>query len=799
MIRILKYFFLIVFAVVLVLWVYLQSHQPVLRGKLKLEGLQSEVETYFDEYGVPHIYASNQEDAYRAFGYLHAQDRLFQMELMRRVGSGRLSEIFGEETKETDAFFRTLGIQRKALKDAERFGQLPEPVKRITTAYLAGVNQYIKNGKWPLEYKILRFKPEPFDIQDLYEISGYMSYSFAYALRTDPLVHKMAESLGPRYMRSLDLAVTNDLFPVDTLESDSVIMEPEAEVTASLERPYLPGQLPIPTLQGSNNWALAPSRTLSSKAILANDTHIRYSSPCAWYEAHIEYPGFGFYGNFLAGIPVALVGHSRNHAWGMTMFEDDDSDFFIERFTAKDSSYTVYEDSLEAPVSRYTERVKVKGGEDTVFTVYETVHGPLINGFLPVEMDEPVSMYWNYTAHENTLLESFYRMNHSSDINGFRDAVKDIASPGLNVAYADASGNIALWSASKLINRSDSIDGKVFGEGFKADHEYLGYYGFGQNPQIENPASGMVYSANQFHDSTKGKAYPGYYAPDNRADRLDLLLRGAFPATVEGMKGVSLDVVSDVEAAVARSLCELIRNSDQVLSDAEEWALDSLESWDGSHELSDIEPTIYYKFLYYVLRNAMVDELGEENFKDLMNTHLIKRSYPKLIDMADSPWWDDLKTTEKRESREKIVLQSFSKAIMEIEDELGSDPEDWKWAYVHFVEHPHPFSKVAMLDRFFHIGPFPAPGGNETVNNAGFHFNGDGLYMAHYGPAMRIIIDFADVENALSILPTGNSGNVMSPHYADQAEMYVNGEFRKMKMNRDEIVSEGNKLLIEPK
>lgn len=792
-----KYFFLVILAIVLALWVYVQSHQPMLRGKQKMEGITAEVEVFFDEYGVPHIYASNQEDAYRAFGYVHAQDRLFQMELMRRVGAGRLSEIFGEEMKETDAFFRTLGTHRKAAEDAEAFKTLPENVKRATEAYLSGVNEYIRLGKWPLEYKILQVDPEPFDVEDLYGIASYMAYSFAYALRTDPLVDDIRKSLGPDYLRSLDLAVVNDILPIDTTaidSSDTTNIEP----VSKLVRPILPDQLPVPTLQGSNNWVLAPSRTLSSKVILANDTHIKYAAPCAWYEAHIEYPGFGFYGNFLAGIPVALIGHSRNHAFGLTMFEDDDADFFIERFADSDSSYTVYKDSLEAPVSRYREVVKVKNGDDTTFTTYETVHGPLMNPFLPVEYEEPVSMYWNYSALDNQLLESFYRMNHAVDMADFRKGVEGIASPGLNIAYGDAAGNIALWSASRLILRPDTTDGKNFAAGYLSNNEYEGYMDFSNNPQTENPVSGMLFSANQLHDTTEGVLYPGYYAPDNRADRLRKLLENNFPATVENMKEVSLDVVSEAEAEMAQLLSLIIRNSDHVLSDDEEKVLEVLEGWEGSHDMGSKGPTVYYKLLYYTLRNTMMDELGQDRFESLLNTHLIKRSYPKLIALPLSPWWDDKKTPQKRESREDIVIRSFTKAAMEIVDELGSDTEDWSWENVHFIEHPHPFSEVSLLREFFHVGPFAAPGGNETLNNAGFVFNGDGTYKAHYGPAMRIIIDFADVENAVSVLPTGNSGNVMSPHYADQAEMYVNGEFREMKMNREEIEEVSQRLLFQP-
>ncbi|MGB6037103.1 MAG: penicillin acylase family protein, partial [Cryomorphaceae bacterium] len=732
--RILKYVLLSALAVVLIFWVYVQSHTPVLRGKLEIASLESQVDVYFDEYGIPHIYAENAGDAYKAFGFVHAQDRLFQMDLMRRAGGGRLSEIIGPEMKEADMYFRTLGTNRQARKDAAKFEELPENVKYMTRAYLEGINSFIKAGNFPLEYKILGVEPDSFSVEDIYCTAGYIAYSFAYALRTDPLIEKMSERLGPDYLRSLDMAVTTDLLPVDTSSVDSLGVDSLNNLELSLTRPHLPEMLPIPTLQGSNTWAIGPTRTLSGKVMLSNDTHIKYSAPGTWYEAHIEYPGFSFYGNFLSGVPVALVGHSRNHAWGVTMFEDDDSDFFFERFSEPDSSKTIYKDSLSAPVSKYTETLRIKGEPDTSFTVYETVHGVLINDFLPTAEDRPVSMYWNYTAIDNQLLVAFQKMNRADNLEDFKKGVAMIGSPGLNVSYGDAAGNIAHWSASKLLKRPDSVDGKHFADGFSANANYRGFYPFEDNPQVVNPASGFVFSANQMHDSIEGVLYPGYYAPDSRADRIEDLLNDQSIATVESIQEMMLDVVSTTEAETAHEISRVIRESNEALTDLQESALEEMEVWLGSHELTDVEPTIYYKTLYFILRYGMVDEIGEEEFEKLLNTHLIKRTYPKLIANDKSPWWDDLKTPGQSESREVIIIKSFKKAIMEINEELGDDISTWYWERVHFIEHPHPFSTISVLKQFFHIGPFSAPGGNETINNAGFILNGDGIYTAHYGP-----------------------------------------------------------------
>jgi penicillin amidase len=795
--KILKYVLVLLVLVILTAWVILQSHQPQLRGKSKMAGLKSDVEVFYDDYGIPHIYANSAEDAYMAFGYVHAQDRLFQMELMRRAGLGRLSEIFGAEFTEADIFFRTLGTNRQAEKDSARFEKMPANMQKIVNAYLHGVNDYIKNGKLPLEYTLIGIDPEPFTIKDMYAVAGYTAYTFAYALRTDPLVEDIYLNLGEDYLRDFDLAIPSDsgLFTpvIDTAEIDM-----DNSTLTHINAPKVLDNLPVPLLQGSNNWAVGPSRTLSGKVIIANDTHIKYNSPSAWYEAHIEYPGFGFYGNYLAGIPVALIGHSRNHGWGLTMFEDDDSDFFIEEFLDADSTTTRYRDSLQQDVVRHREIIKRPDAGDTAITVYETYHGTLINQFLPEGFEKPVSLYWNYTQLDNQLLEAFFTMNYASNIQEFKGGVMDIQSPGLNVAYGDASGNIAMWASSKLIRRPEGKYGKRFLNGADGTGEYEGFYSFDYNPSLQNPREAYLATANQYHDSIEGVSYPGYYAPDTRFKRIKSRLTLMTAATVDSMQSINTDVVSIAEAEVSRSIAEVLRNSGQNFDPLQTEALKLLENWDGNHRLRDQEPTIYYRVLSNILERTFLDELSEEKYDQLLKTHLIKRSYPVMLNNPLSPWWDDVSTPRKKENRTSIFVDSFIQSVSDLQDEFGTDPQEWRWENIHFVVHPHPLGKVDLLRPWFDVGLFPAPGGNETVNNAGFTFASKGAYTASYGPAMRIVIDFADVENAVSVLPTGNSGNVMSPHYKDQAEMYVKGETRKMMMNEKEIKELPNRLLLQP-
>lgn len=812
--NILKYVLIGVLLLVLALWVYIESHQPQLKGKIEMANLKKEVKVYYDTYGIPHIYASDAEDAYHAFGWVHASDRLFQMDLMRRIGRGELSEMFGPEFKKTDAFFRTLGTNRKAKADAARFDSLPEAVKLACNAYIEGINAYIEHGKIPLEYKLLGLSPRLYTLEDMYAVEAYMAWSFAYSLRTDPLVEQLYRKLGEAYMKDFDLGYPPGARPDSLFRSDSANVDSSralnplkvndlpdslpALTSQLLDLSFL-DQLPAPMLQGSNSWVLAPWRSLSGKVIFANDTHIKYASPSVWYEAHIEFPGFAIYGNFLAGVPFAIVGHSRNHAWGLTMFEEDDSDFFYEKFASADTSLTVFNDSLTAPVEKTTEYIRVNGGKDTTITVYTTANGPLINAFLSKDFSRPVSMYWNYTHIPNDLVSAFYRMNNSIGIENFREGVRLIGAPGLNVTYGDAAGNIAIWSASKLIKRAEGEYGKRFVDGSSASSAFEGFYPFEKNPQEENPAVGYLYSANQYHDSTTGVAYPGYYAPFTRYDRIGERLKTMTPATVDSVKNLVTDVCSNTSAELGREIVKTIKSGNAVFSDVEKDALDVLDGWDGNHRLHDRAPTVYYATLYYILRKAMVDEMGTELFDALHGTHLLLRTYPHLLMQTDSEWWDNINTTAKVETRREIFTDAFKMAVTKTAEKLGSDVYEWKWRKVHYVEYPHPFGAKKLLRPFFNVGPFPAPGGIETVNNSGFRIDGSSDYQATFGPAMRIIIDFGDVENAVSVLPTGNSGNVMSPHYKDQAAMYVEGKFRKMLMNRAEIDSVSTLVVMEPK
>ncbi|MBR9854121.1 MAG: penicillin acylase family protein [Algicola sp.] len=770
--------------------IFLNSLKPDYGGKKPLVGISNEVTTYFDPYGIPHIYAENEKDALRALGYVHAQDRLWQMELLRRVAKGRLAEVFGEDMVKTDKFFLSLGIDDHTQKTVSELDKNSEAIV-LSQAYLDGVNEFIKNGPTPVEFYLTGLEKEPFTINDVYNAVGYMAFSFAMAHKTDPLLTSMRNKLGDDIMK--DLAITSDTSTVwiknyrgdatDTLGTNIT-----ASVTAALEK------LPIPMLEGSNSWVIAPDKTKNGKVLFANDPHIGFAQPSVWYEAHISTPTYEKYGYHMAGIPFPLLGHDRNLAYGMTMFENDDIDFYYEETNPSDSTqYKTIDGWRDYEVVNKT--IKVKDGEDVTFTYRKTHHGPILNNIADqISGERPVAMSWIYTKPENKVIHALYGISHAKNMGDFKSALPDIHAPGLNIMYGDAKGNVAWWASAQLYQMPDSLSTKFILDGASGKNEPLRYLDFSENPMAENPPWNYVYSANNQPDSISGMLYPGYYLPENRAKRIVQLLDSKNDWDKESMSEMILDVTSPVNTEVVNELIKLFDVSH--LSSEQLILLDSLKNWKGEYTLNSTSAVIYHRTLYYMVKNTMEDEIGPEMFKQFLSTHLFKRQIAWGAMMKDGAWWDNINTPDVVETREDIVMMSFAQTWESLVKDFGDDPSQWTWGKVHTLEHHHPFGQVEWLRKYFNVGPFPIVGTREVINNLAFPYDDSGFYKVNSGPSTRRIIDFSDIENSISILPTGQSGNPLSKHYKDQAEMYVKGEFRKMMMNKQEIEETAESILI---
>jgi len=771
-------------------WLYSKTYHTDYSGALELKNISEEVTVYFDDIGVPHINAQNQKDAYVALGYVHAQDRLWQMELIRRIAAGRLSEIFGKDLLRVDRFFIGLGIEEAANKTIANLDRTNEAYI-LTQSYLDGINQFIEDGKTPLEFTLAGVEKEKYTLNDIYNVFGYMSFSFAVAHKTDPLLTEIKDKLGDSYLKELlgsygeNLTINRNNFSdkVDFVFSNSVseIMD----------------ELPVSPFIGSNSWVIAPEKTKNGKVIFANDPHIAYSQPSVWYQNHIKTPDYEIYGFNIALMPFPLLGHNREYAYGLTMLANDDLNFYVEENNPQNSLEYKTPDGY----NRYELRDKtihIKNEIDTSFQVKVSKHGPIMNGLLQHVIDErPIAMSWIYTQLPNEMLEVSYGISHANSINEFKSSVARIHAPGLNVMYGDAKDNVAWFSSAKLYQLRDGLSSKTYLNGASGNDEIREYLPFDENPQAINPKSNYVYSANNQIDSVRGKLYPGYYQPQDRAKRIVELLDQKNDFTKEAVAEMIYDVKSSTVSEIIKNLLKSVDKS--TLTPSERKAFSILKNWDGTYLKTSLGPTIYNRFLYNFLKATYKDELGE-GFELFINSQLQDQVLPTQVNRNNSVWWDDISTKDKIETKKEVTQMAFKSAILFLQNQLGENIDDWTWNRVLSVEYEHAIGKAGgLLRKFFNVGPFETIGGNEVINNQIFKLDSTGYYKVTAGPSTRRIIDFSDVENSLAILPTGQSGNVFSEYYKDQTQKYLDGEFVKMKLNQSEIMKSKNVLVLKPK
>lgn len=789
-----KKFLLVLLVLVVVIGIglcaYIFHLKPKYEGELQLKNLQKETTVYFDEYGVPHIYADSEKDAMTALGYVHAQERLWQMELLRRIAPGRLSEIFGSVALKNDKFFSGIGIEEASAKAISKLDKNSVSYK-LTEAYLDGINQYLDEGTTPIEFTLVGVKKQKFTINDVYNIFGYMSFSFAMAQKTDPLLTDIRNRYGAAYLK--DLGIEGE-FNTTQIKSSKENIEEYTAISKSITA--LLDKSPIPPFIGSNSWVAGPNKTKSGKVIFANDPHIGFSQPATWYEAHIVTPEHELYGCYLAGTPFPLLAHNRDYAYGLTMFENDDIDFYQEKNKTGDlNQYQTPTGFAAYEVRKKT--IKVKDTSDVVLTVKSSRHGPIMNDLLDhLDKKNPIAMLWTYTQQPIQILDAVYGLSHAKNKEEFRKATQLVAAPGLNVMYGDAKGNVAWWATGKLYKHNKGVNTHLILDGSTGKEDIVEYLDFSKNPSAENPKWGYVYSANNQPEAIDGYLYPGYYLPEDRAKRISGLMDAKSDWDKEAISKMIYDNTSDVAVETVRNL---ISNIDlNTISAEEKEAINVLKSWKGTTNLEDVAPTIYNKWVYLYLKNTFEDEMGEDNFNLFLGISIGKQVIANQIKNENSVWWDNVKTKNVKETRKDIVVKSFHETITALQKQLGNTVADWKWDKVHTVEHEHPLGKVAALRGLFNVGPFGSPGSNEVINNLFFGLNNEGKYYVKGGPSTRRIVDFSDIENSWSILPTGQSGNPFSKHYSDQAEMYNEGKFRKMKLNKDEIIKTSTKLILKP-
>ncbi|MFV0248302.1 MAG: penicillin acylase family protein [Tenacibaculum sp.] len=771
-------------------WLFLNNLKPKYRGKISLTKISDSVTVYYDEVGVPHINATNNKDAYTALGYVHAQDRLWQMELLRRVSSGRLAEIFGKELIAVDKFFSGLGIEEAAQNSIKKLDKNSKSYQ-LATAYLNGINQFIEKGKMPLEFYMAGVKKEKYTLKDIYNVYGYMAYGFAVAHKTDPMLTEIKEKLGSEYLNEILGAEHTNL----TLLKSSD--KPKLNVSFTKAISSLMNKLPVASFIGSNAWVIGATKTKNGKVIFANDPHISYSQPSVWYQAHIKTPSYEMYGFNLALTPFPLLGHNRNYAYGLTMFQNDDIDFYFEENNPANSM----EYKTPLGYKKYqllNKTIKVKNAKDSVYQIKISQHGPLMNSIMDnMDNKKPMAMQWIYTKLENRLLELSHKMAHAKSLDDFKSGRHLLYAPGLNIMYGDAKNNIAWFATAKLYKYRDSLNRKLVLNGASGKDEIQSYLNFEQNPQAINPSWDYVYSANNQPDTIVGVLYPGYYLSEDRALRIETLLKANNQFSKENVAQMICDITSSTASEIIDFLAKSIDK--KTLSASQKKALYILKQWNGYYGKEEAGPVIYSRLWYEFLKNTFKDEIGDTFFNQLLEIPLEEKLMAHQAKKEQSIWWDDINTKNLKETKKDIVTKSFKQAVIFLQNQLGENIDHWKWERVVEVEHEHTFGKAGgILKKLFNVGPFKTEGGNQVINNQIYKIDSTGYYKIKAGASTRRVIDFSDIENSLTILPTGQSGNILSPFYRDQAQMYLEGKFVKMKLNQQEIKQTKNILYLLP-
>ncbi|EOQ95534.1 penicillin amidase [Leptospira wolbachii serovar Codice str. CDC] len=795
----------------LLFWGLVSLKAPNYQGEIVSDKLTSKVTVIRDGAGIPHIVAGDAKSAYFALGYTMAQDRIFQMELQRRIGKGELTEIFGDKLIPTDQFLKSLLLKKTAEEYADQKEHIyPEAWNQLDW-FLDGVNHFLSEDNLPIEYTILGIKPKPFDRIDAISFLFYMGFSFAEGIKSDSLYSIMESELKGRS--------ANELFPRYDFETNATILETQPGVQKLAENRNFEKlnpiqnhsggsdvlnlkqlvsfvnqlQLPIEPLEGSNSWLVGPSRSESGGAVLANDPHIALSNPGAWYEAYIEYPGYENYGYFLSIIPFPLIAHNRDKAWGLTMLEQDDVNLYMETIDGnKFKTGTGWKD-----LTYYRDSIRKKDGAEIPFEVGITNHGPLITEHIVGYKGRPVSLYWAHHHLQNPLLDVLFQMGKSKSFTELDAASSMIGAPGLNFSYADKSGNIAYYAVGRFPILKSGNPRKIL-EGSTGENDVIGYVPAKNNPKIINPKNGIIVTAN---NQVTNKALPGLgkpegnWQPPDRFQRLVGILETKEKWSMEELAAIQNDTVS----SFAPEYLDLILSS---VKDAKtpngKKVLGILKTWNFEHFPESQGAAVYDVFFYITLRELLIDEMGPTNFELYGDIAEYWNAYRRFVRNPDSTFWDDLRTEGITESREDILKRSIEETGRYLEKHLSASPSLWTWKNLYKIKHPHPLGVLPVIGGIFDIGPLPSSGGAEVVNNLKYKLMKED-WTAFSGPSKRRVIDYGRFEESVTQLPIGNSGNLASPFYGNLVDDYINGVHRKILYSKEQVGEGRFRLEFRPR
>ena len=769
------------------LWVS-RSQAPA-DGAMQIAGLGGEVTITRDKNGVPHVKAATRADVAAGLGFVHAQERLWQMEVSRMAGQGRLSEMFGEATVGTDIWLRTMGIYEAAeaslkVMDADTMAMLE--------GYARGVNAWIArnprpfSAQLPPEYLILGVKPEPWTLAHTLTAIKMMSISLAENLGDEALrlgFHRLGFSddemldLLP-YLDADTPPPMPDLTALLGLDTTAV----GTDMTTADAGPAFADIEGMLSSGASNNWVISGARTQSGLPIVANDPHLGLMAPSIWYLAHLEVTEeFSeprhLIGVSLPGTPYVLLGRGNDIAWGFTNTATDAQDVFVERVNP-DNPEEYLTPTGWAPFGHKDEVIKVRDGEDRPFTRRWTRHGPVFpagyrhfDALLP---DNTVTaLQWVALAHDDTTAMVGPRLYDMHTVEDFQTGFDAFQTPMQSMVIADRSGNIGFVAAGRVPQRdpANRLMGRAPAPGWNAIYDWRGYAPYQALPRQTNPESGMIATANT---KIVGPDFPVFLTFDweepYRRNRIESLINGSTEKhTPEMSRTVQADIFSPAFAGLKPRMLKALDR--EKLSEARRKLADGIAEWEGDMARDKLEPLLFMAWVRYTMIKTFEDDLGFL-FKDWFKAR--GKVLERLLDGKIARNWCDVKTTEAEETCGQIVTEAFDAAIDDLETRYGTDSDKWRWGQAHYAKGAHrPFGEVAALKRFFNVevesggGPFTLDRGYTQLQN-----DAD-PYANTNASSYRGIFDMADLDRATYIQTTGQSGNVFSRHYSDFAGLWA--------------------------
>jgi penicillin amidase len=757
--------------------------------------LSEDVEVFFDDYGVPSVFAENDSDMFKVAGYIGARDRLFQMAFMKYAYKGQLSLVVNDTLFAEDRFLRTLGFEKTAKKT---FDKVPPEIMKHLEDTCYGINAYVESlspSEYPLEFKLLQIKELPvFEPLDIIALSTMMAWELQGGWDSELFFGAINEQLGPEYLAEILPAYKKDYV---TIASNDVLLKSYQQFASdtkglrSLLKTDRQGY-------GSNAWAVSGSKTVSGQPLLANDPHLAYNQPPWWYEIRLKSDNFNFGGYGLYGFPLPVIGHNEYIGWGFTNVMTDDMDFYIESLNEDQTQY--YVDGEWRDLLIEEEEITLKSGDIRKITIRSTHRGPIVSKIHrdAKALNKAISFQWTeYDAFDETT--GLFMLAQASNWEEFSEASKMFGAPGQNWTYADKEGNIGWRPSSKVPIRLDAEMLIPF-DGTTTKHDWQGYIPFDEMPYSFNPDKGYISNGN---NKIVGDEYPyyisRYWADPSRGEQIDRRLRIDTKFDVDDMKSVLNDITSPFGQEYAPLF---IANYTQGFSAEGDKIYDMLKGWDGVESIDSGATVAFHAVYLQLVQNLFQDELysfGNDSFDTFYSLKYIRSLAIRKTFDGEATLWVDNVLTDEQETLNDIVNKSFHYAHVFLAENYGN-PKDLSWGQVHQVTYRHRLDKDPLVKRLinFSVGPYPMAGSGMTPRAASYSVSEP--FNVRAGSSMRRVIDFSNFDNGYSILPTGQSGLFRSQHYDDQTEMYNAGEFKPFKFSYDAINdTKSSKLIFKSK